>query len=71
MGTRAQSCLPGDLSRFQLTLENRFPPVLNKIEGKTNMKSQVLEDMVRYFGFPPLSFSRGSDFSPRQPVIQG
>jgi len=49
MGPRIRTCLPGDLSQFQLTLENRYPPILiQRHGGGKNMKTELMDSLVRY-----------------------
>jgi len=44
---RTRSCPPNDHTEVQLTLENRFPPVLNKLEHKANLKTETISDAIK------------------------
>lgn len=44
---RTRSCPATDSTEVQLVLENRFPPILNKLETKANLKTETISDAIK------------------------
>jgi hypothetical protein len=44
---RLRRCNDTDTTEIQLTLNNKFPPILDKIQVKKNLKTETINDAIR------------------------